>query len=295
MTLALMFAAAAISCHPVERDRILGSDLAAASTMFVSLRPDLVIANSPRPGTRRLFEPAELLRIARANNLDAAGVTPLCFARPTAPLQPELVVSAMRRSLGAPRAGVEILALSKYPVPHGELVFPRDALQEPVSGDSVVWNGYVAYDGGHFSIWAKVRLTVLQTQVVCAVDLMPGHVVKASDLRVEMNNVFPRRLAPLTNTEGVVGLLARRSIPAGSILTTAMFTPPNDVERGQIVQVEVQSGATVVRVDATAESAGRRGDTVAVRNATSGKVFRAHVEGKRRVSINCRSRSEVPE
>jgi flagella basal body P-ring formation protein FlgA len=293
MILLLIMTAVAPACHPLGHDRILGSDLAAASALFASAPPNLVIANAPRPGARRLFEPAELIRIARANHLESDGVTSLCFERPTELLDPELVKAAMRNSLGVAEAGIEILTISKYPAPHGQIVFPRSSLSQPASGDSAVWNGYVAYDGGLFPIWAQIRLTTLQKRLVCVVNLAPNHIIETSDLEIEEANEFPRRLAPLATIEAAVGLMARRAIPAHSVLTATMLEAPNDVERGQIVVVEVHSGGAVVKGEAKAESSGRRGDTIAVRNATSGKLFRAQVEGKGSVVVQCRSASGV--
>jgi flagella basal body P-ring formation protein FlgA len=293
MTLFLILAAISMDCHPLDHDRILGSDLAAASDLFAALPPDLAIANAPRPGARRLVEPAELIRIARANNLEATGVVSLCFERATAPLDPEPVKAAMGRSLSAPSATIEVLALSKFPVPRGELVFPRDSLTPPLSGDAAVWNGYVAYDGGHFPLWAQVRLKVPQSRLVSVVNLAPGHVVEASDVRVEEATGFPRRVAPIGTIDAGVGLVARRALPAGTVLTSAMLEAPYDVERGQTVIVEVQSGGAVIKTEAKAQSSGRRGETVAVRNARSGFLFRAQIEGKGLVVVKCRSVSEV--
>jgi len=293
MILFLMLAAVAPECFSLGHSHILGSDLAAASSLFATMPPDLVIANAPVPGAHRLFEPAELIRIAHSNNLDVTGVTPLCFERSTAALDPELVQAAMHRSLNSPRASVEILTISKYPAPPGELVFPRNSLMQPVSGDSAVWNGYVAYEGGRFSVWARVRLTVLESRLVSLVDLTPGHILEASDLQVQETAAFPNRLAPLATIEAAVGLVARRAIPAGSILTATMLETPNDVERGQTVIVEVHSGGALIKLEAKAESAGRRGDTVTVRNVTSGTLFRAQIEAKGRVTVKCRSASEL--
>jgi flagella basal body P-ring formation protein FlgA len=292
MIMLLMLAAAAHECHPLGHGRILGSDLAAASAIFTALPPDLVIGNAPVPGARRFFEPAELIRIAQANHLPAADFTPLCFERSTAVLDPGLVQAAMRKSLGSTPASIEILAVSKYPAPLGELIFPRDSLLQPASGNSAVWNGFVAYDGGRFPVWARIRLTTLQSRVVSVVGLAPGRIVGASDLRVEEVNEFPRRPSPLTTVEAAAGLVARRAIPAFSVLTAAMLEPPNDVERGQTVMVEVQSGGAVVKAEAKAESAGHRGETIPVRNITSGMLFRAEIEGKGRVLVKCLSAAE---
>jgi flagella basal body P-ring formation protein FlgA len=198
----------------------------------------------------------------------------------------------MRKSLGSTPASIEILAVSKYPAPLGELVFPRDSLLQPASGSAAVWNGYVAYDGGRFPVWARIRLTTLQSRVVSVVGLAPGRIVEASDLRVEEVDEFPRQPSPLTTIGAALGLVARRAIPAFSVLTAAMLEVPNDVERGQTVMVEVHSGGAVVKAEAKAESAGHRGETIPVRNITSGMRFRAEIEGKGRVLVNCLSASE---
>jgi flagella basal body P-ring formation protein FlgA len=293
MILFLMLAMVAPPCHSLEHNRILGSDLAAASAQFAAMPPNAVVSNGPRPGARRLFEPAELIRVARENNLQVSGVTPVCFERATALLDAKSVEAAMRKSLGAVQAGIEILALSNYPAPHGELVFPHDSLLHPASGDTAIWNGYVIYDGGHFSVWAKLRLTMPQTRLVSVVDLKPGHVIEASDVRVEQASEFPRRRLPLTTPEAAIGLTARRKLPAGSALEAAMLMIPNDVERGETVIVEVRSGKALVKLEAKAESSGHSGDTVAVRNAASGTLLHAQIEGKGRVFVKCQSTSEV--
>lgn len=293
MILFLMLAMAASPCHSLEHNRILGSDLAAASELFAAMPPDVVVSNGPRPGVRRLLGPAELIRTARENGLQIASVAPICFERATALLDADRAIAAMRKSLGDAQASIEILALSNYPAPKGELVFPRDSLLQPATGDTAVWNGYVIYDGGRFSVWAKLRLTVSQARLVSLADLKPGHVIEASDVRVEQVSEFPRRGSPLATPDAAIGLTVRRTIPAGSVLESAMLMAPNDVERGETVIVEVQSGKALVKLEARAESSGHRGEMVAVRNSTSGALFRAQIAGKGRVFVKCRSTSEI--
>ena len=291
----LMLLAAAPECHPVNQNHILGRDLASATAIFANLPPDLVIGNAPQPGARRFFEPAELIRVARANHVEPAEFTSLCFERPTAVLDSALVTAAMRKALGAAPATIEIVALSKYPAPQGELVFPRDSLLEPATGDTAVWNGYVAYDGGRFAVWARVRVTTLQSRLVCASGMPSGHIVQASDVHLEEASEFPRRTVPLASVEAAVGQVTRRAIPAAAILIASMLETPNDVDRGQNVMVEVHSGGVVLKLEAKAESAGHRGETIALRNSTSGTLFRAEILGKGHVLVNCQSLSEVPQ
>ncbi len=63
---------------------------------------------------------------------------------------------------------------------------------------------------------------------------------------------------------------------------------PNDVEVGDTVIVEVHSGAATLRLEAKAESGGRRGDMISLRNADGGKMFRAKVDGKGKALVETR-------
>jgi hypothetical protein len=57
------------------------------------------------------------------------------------------------------------------------------------------------------------------------------------------------------------------------------------IERGDQVQVEVRSGGARVTFESKAESTGHLGDLIIVRNPENGKLFRARVEAKGRVSV----------
>lgn len=62
--------------------------------------------------------------------------------------------------------------------------------------------------------------------------------------------------------------------------------PPREVERGDVVAVEVHSGAALLSLDAAAESGGKAGDLVVVRNPISGARFRARVVAKGKVLVD---------
>jgi flagella basal body P-ring formation protein FlgA len=60
---------------------------------------------------------------------------------------------------------------------------------------------------------------------------------------------------------------------------------PSQVLRGQKVQVEVSSGSTRLLFEAQAQGSGRHGETIAVRNPASGRIFHARVEEAGRVTV----------
>ena len=80
-------------------------------------------------------------------------------------------------------------------------------------------------------------------------------------------------------------MVPARAIAAGSEIRPEFLIPPNDVNRGDAVHVEVRSGAARLAFTAKAESGGRSGDFIAVRNPSSNKIFRARIEGKDKVVV----------
>ena len=78
----IVLAVRAHACQLVEGDRIRAADLAAAAPAFAKLDPAIEIGLSPLPGIKRIFSPADLIRLARANGIDlAAPPSEVCFER----------------------------------------------------------------------------------------------------------------------------------------------------------------------------------------------------------------------
>ncbi len=64
--------------------------------------------------------------------------------------------------------------------------------------------------------------------------------------------------------------------------------PPREVERGDLVAVEVTSGGALVKFEARAESGGTQGETVVLRNPATKICFSALVAGKGKVTLNAK-------
>jgi hypothetical protein len=60
---------------------------------------------------------------------------------------------------------------------------------------------------------------------------------------------------------------------------------PKEIERGDTVRVEVHSGGVLLAFDGAAETAGRMGDTVLIKNPDNGRRFQATVAQKGKVTI----------
>jgi hypothetical protein len=71
----------------------------------------------------------------------------------------------------------------------------------------------------------------------------------------------------------------------GDPIALAPAAAPREIERGDSVTVEVKVGGVRLGFPASAETAGRRGETVLVKNLANGRRLQARVVEKGRVSI----------
>jgi flagella basal body P-ring formation protein FlgA len=203
-------------------------------------------------------------------------------------LDRDRVLQAMRDSLQAPEARIEIAETSLFPVPRGRLEFPRETLGKPASPaqkNPVLWRGDVVYGGDRrYAVWARVWVKAPCERIVAAETLKPGQPIGARQVRIGPGECFPA-LQEAGGPESPLGLVSVRAIAAGTEIRREFLAPPNDVNRGDAVQVQVRGGAVRLAFTAKAESGGRNGDFVEVRNPSSNKVFRARVEGKDTVVV----------
>jgi flagella basal body P-ring formation protein FlgA len=159
--------------------------------------------------------------------------------------------------------------------------------------DTAVWNGYASYDGGRFPVWARVRIRVRISRVVAVRDLKPGETIEAASVRLEESEGFPRRSGAAASLEGIVGRVPRHLIAAAAEVTQQAVEEPHLVEKGDVVAVEVHCGAAVLKLEGSAETPGRGGDTISVRNLETGKPFRGRVQQKGLVLVDC-DRNSAP-
>ncbi len=277
-------AAGAQGCLAVEGERVTAGDLAPILPALSSLPADTEVGYAPVPGTRRFYHAPELHRLAMRYNLVLNAAGEICIERAMEPLAPQRVIDAMRTALGNPEARIEIVELSRYPVPRGEIQFARATLLAR-GATPALWRGFIRYGSqSRFAIWARVKITVRSTRIVATKNLPAGHRIEAAQLRVEECEIFPVN-QPTLSLDQVLGLVPRRSITSGAVLAASLLDVPNEVERGDVVQVEVRSGAARLLLEGRAQASGRRGDAIPIRNLTTGKRFSARVADKDRVVL----------
>jgi flagella basal body P-ring formation protein FlgA len=278
---------------PVESDRVLARDIAAAVPEFAKISPDELITYAPLPGVKRLLTRGELVRIGRRLGMEISAGPDLCVEYPTAPLDREMLMAALRHGLARTDAEIDLIDSSQYAAPSGTLVFPREGLSvfSKLTAESpVIWRGYVSFAGTkRFPIWARVRLAVRSEQLVAAMAIRAGETLRAEQVRTETVKQFAFLDQPAVTLDAAIGRVARRTIAAGSAITSEVLQAPNAVNRGDEVAVRVTAGVTQLSLAVRAESSGGIGDVVYLKNPVSGKLFRGVVEGKDQVSVTAQS------
>lgn len=286
-------------CVQVAEQHILVRHLVSAAPALAALPQEEVLGYAPAPGARRVVSRHELARLAERHGVRLEPVPSLCVERVTRRLTREEVAEALRAVLkertpaGTPVPQVEVLDVSRYPAPEGELEFTPAGLPAPPRASTpVIWRGRVRYAGNRSTpVWARVRLSVSGEAVLAAEDLSASRPIQAAQVRLAKVEWFPFSEAPARDLEQVVGRLPRRAIRAGTPVLASALMLARQVGRGETVTVEVVSGAAQLRLRARAETSGSAGEAVLVRNPASGRLFAARVEGEGKVVVDADSQT----
>ena len=75
------------------------------------------------------------------------------------------------------------------------------------------------------------------------------------------------------------GRVARRTLVRGRLIPRDALRRPDDVAKGALIDLTWRAGALTLRVPATALGAGRAGEVVPVRVASTGARIRARIAG----------------
>jgi flagella basal body P-ring formation protein FlgA len=283
MRLAFLVAMApAFACHVIDSDRILGRDVASSSPLFAALDPNLEIGAAPLAGVQRVMRPEELVRLARQNGIAFVGpANVICFARATEPMTPEMLLPILQKALAIENATIDILDFSRFGIPRGTFDFPKTGLMS-----NGVWRGRVLYGENHsMPVWVKARIAIDRTWVEAAETLPTGKVIEVSQLILKTGPRFPFDTTLLESMNLVAGRRPVRTLAVGTPIAKAMLAIVHDVERGDRVAVEVKVGGAILDFDATAESSGRRGESILVKNPDNGRSFPAVIQEKGHVLV----------
>ncbi|GMQ89056.1 MAG: flagellar basal body P-ring formation chaperone FlgA [Gammaproteobacteria bacterium] len=150
---------------------------------------------------------------------------------------------------------------------------PLEAFMSPggrTMGNTTV--GVRCPDVGGWSIYVAARVDIFGPVLVARQPLTRGATVQESDLETVEHNLSTLPYGYYTDSQSIVGQLAKRTITSATVLTPHMLQTPKLVKRGQRVTLIAETGPLKIRSSGKAMSDGKFGDLVQVKSDGSRRV-----------------------
>ncbi len=147
---------------------------------------------------------------------------------------------------------------------------------QPARSEAVV--GLRCPTGASWSLYVPVRLSITVDVVVLAAPAARGDALDASELSLEPRDVAQLNGGYLASLADAEGLVLRRPVRPGTVLTHSLLERPRIVHRGQRVRIRAEAGGLVVDAEGEALADAAQGDRVRVRNTRSGLVVEGVVD-----------------
>jgi flagellar basal body P-ring formation protein FlgA len=129
-----------------------------------------------------------------------------------------------------------------------------------------------------WSLFVPARIERHLPVVVLDRPITRQQVIRPKDVRIERQAVSTLTNGYFTEMDAVVGMVARRRLMPGQVLTSAHVTQHRLVERGQEVTLFSARPGLVVRMKGVALEDGAEGARIRVRNSSSKRVVEGYVE-----------------
>lgn len=269
------------------------------SDLFDGVEHDRSIGPGPEPGGRIIVEAAQLGAIARQFGVDwrpASSADRIVLERPGRPFPREDAMAALRRALavaGVPRdADIDMPGFSAP-------MIPAEAGGQGEVGQ-LDYEGAQAGGSGRFTAVLSVTApgmapahARLSGQVIEMVELpvaahrmMPGDVIGPGDLQPGRLRASAVRSEVAQVPAQAVGMAMRHPIGAGAPLPLADLVRPTAVQKGDVVQMQLDLPGISVVAQGTAMDSGARGDRIRVLNPASRALVDAEVVSSGTVRVS---------
>ncbi|MHB1202653.1 MAG: flagellar basal body P-ring formation chaperone FlgA [Acidithiobacillus sp.] len=128
-----------------------------------------------------------------------------------------------------------------------------------------------------WTVYIPVQLVMNQAVVVAARPLAAGTVLAADDLSIIQRNASNLAGSAVVNPQMAMGQVLRFGVAAGQPILASMLDAPEVVHAGQEITLIAEGDGVRISTIAKAMENGRPGQTILVRNNSSGKVIRGTV------------------
>lgn len=134
-------------------------------------------------------------------------------------------------------------------------------------------------------LYVPVQVSMVRPVVIAARPLARDTVLTPGDVKLADREVSSLGYGFIGSLEGAVGQRLTRAISEGAVLTPGLLDAPVLVRRGQAVSVDARSGPVTVSMPGVAQADGALGETIRVRNASSGRILEGVVRSAKSVEV----------
>ncbi len=277
-------------CLAVEDEKILASHLADRIVAMKQIKEDTVFGFTPKYGVRRVIPGFEIAAFARKYGVAIPVEKEICVIRSSRKLTEEEIMQSLfnvvREIAGTEDVEIKLLDYSRQELPYGEIKFLKSNWNRIEREDAVFWRGVIpTHPSSNVPFWVKARITVLRDVVSAVRDLDAGSYITPDTFSVRKSMLGLMSTFPASGAHEVVGRISMRKISAGDMIFMRNLRSPQEVFTGEVVEVSIRKGMLHLQLEAKAESSGRRGERIILRNPVSGKRFEARVTGVRQAMV----------
>ncbi len=253
-----------------------------------------VLGPGPTPGGRIVVEAAQAAAIARQFGVawrPSAGGERVVIDRPGRSVSRDDIIAALREGLrqGGASGDAEI-ALSAFAAP----MIPPEA-RAALSVEQLD----ITPNTGHFTAGIAVevageprqmlhlagQLQNMTDTVIATRKLAAGMALTAADVAIRRVPTSPRAAETAHALEQVVGQALAHPVNSGQPIALAELGQPVLVQKGALVQMQLQAPGLALSASGEATEAGRMGDRIGVLNPISGAIVEAQIVGPDQVRV----------
>jgi flagella basal body P-ring formation protein FlgA len=139
--------------------------------------------------------------------------------------------------------------------------------------------------GPAWSMYVPVRVELITNVVVLRNPGARGERLTADQLGLEARDVSRMTNGYLSEIDAVAGMVLRRQVQPGTVLTSALIEKEKIVRRGEQVRLQMGGGVFAVSVTGEALADAASGERVRIRNTDSGRVIEGIAEAPGLVRI----------
>lgn len=136
-----------------------------------------------------------------------------------------------------------------------------------------------------WTIYVPASIDIFRDAVVTTRTLAKGSPVKPTDVRLTETKISKLDRGHMQSLDDIEGMVVRRPVPAGTVLTPDLLTSPRLIRRGARVMLVNDLGAIKVEMLGEAVSDAARGERVRVRALNSGEIVEGWVESASVVKV----------